>query len=87
MGPIEFSIPKLALPRSSYIGLALVGTEILRHIPLSADKPWDARRCGRLSSMKRAWLCDFDSDAPTDVMKAGFDDWKTPSDPHDSVHR
>ena len=33
-------------------------------------------------AVKRAWLCDFDflMLQPT-LVKAAFDDWKTPSDP------
>jgi len=84
-GPLEFSIPKLALPRSSYIGLALVGTEILRHIPLSAEHTLGRRAMWPIvvPSNGRGYVTSI-PDAPTDVVKAGFDDWKTPSDPHDS---
>ena len=82
VGPIEFSIPKLALPRSSYIGLALVGTEVLRHIQLPGMDVLERRAMWPIvvPSNGRGYVTSI-PDAPTDVVKAAFDDWKTPSDP------
>jgi len=84
---IEFSISKLALPRSSYVGLALVGTELLRHNPfappgtdvLERRAMWPmvvpSNGVGHVTSIP---------DAPTSVVKAAIDDWKTPSDMDDA---
>jgi hypothetical protein len=85
-GPIEFSIPKLALPPASYVALALVGTEVLRHhlAPLGPD-PWERRAAWPMvvPANRRGAEGAF-ADAPNQVPPAPVIDWKTPSDPNDS---
>jgi hypothetical protein len=89
VGPIEFSIPKPALPRNSGVTLALTGTEVLRNTPLPTSAytpntsldPAAVERGAMWPIVVPSNQGDvrFIPDAPNDYAAAAVG-WKTPSD-------